>query len=404
MAEYGTKTGLALALDDWRVLVNDDWRSLAIALYMVLVGYGVLVGIPVISTAWVTKLGFSEVEVGRVAGMDLGGLSAGAIVTAWIINHFNRRLLVLVGIAITVTANAMCLRYVDYDTVLWLRFFAGFGSGIYTAVAMAIFGSSIRPALAYNLMLFSFAFSQALEMRILPNLSMNGIYWVFIGCFLFTLPFLGWIQSYLTNDTEEINDLQPSKARYGIYIPWICLIAIFMTYINIGAYWTYIELAALDDNTNPELVSEVLVWASLCSLLGCLFATLLSNRFGLLRPLLIALFTMATGVGMLAFGINEPQFITSVFTFNLLWIFTDVYQMGSLANFDNKGHYAAYLPAAQGLGQIVGPNIAASLLAANLGYQSIFVMCWCAVMTAMLIYWILHRYLRAQYPSIADAS
>jgi len=81
------KTGLALAFDDWKVLINDDWRSLAIALYMVLVGYGVLVGIPVISTAWVTKLGFTEVEVGRVAGMDLGGLSAGAVVAAWAITH-----------------------------------------------------------------------------------------------------------------------------------------------------------------------------------------------------------------------------------------------------------------------------------------------------------------------------
>ena len=56
-----TKSGLALAIDDWSVLINDDWRSLTIALYMVLVGYGVLVGIPVISTAWVTKLGFTEV-------------------------------------------------------------------------------------------------------------------------------------------------------------------------------------------------------------------------------------------------------------------------------------------------------------------------------------------------------
>ena len=400
-----TKTGLALALEDWRILINDDWRSLAVALYMVLIGYGVLVGIPVISTAWVTKLGFTEVEVGRVAGMDLGGLSAGAIVTAWIINRVNRRILVFIGIIIAVVANGMCLKYVDYDTVLWLRFLAGFGSGMYTAVAVAIFGMSIRPALAYNLMLFSFAFSQALEMRILPQLSMNGIYWVFIGCFLATIPFLKWIKSYpKTRAVEERSDTNNSNARYALFLPWVCLFAIFLTYINIGAYWTYIELAALDSNTNPNLVSEVLVWASLCSLLGCLIATLLSNRFGLLRPLLIALFTMAMGVGMLAFGINEPRFLMSVFTFNLLWIFTDVYQMGSLANFDNGGHYAAYLPAAQGLGQIVGPNLAASLLGLSLGYQSVFIMCWCAAMMAMLIYWILYRYLRKQHPSIADAS
>ena len=399
------KTGIALALDDWRALINDDWRGLTIALYMVLVGYGVLVGIPVISTAWVTKLGFTEVEVGRVAGMDLGGLSAGAIVAAWVINHMNRRLIVFIGIFLAALANGLCLKYVDYDTVLWLRFLAGFGSGMYTAVAMAVFGTSIRPALAYNLMLFSFAFSQALEMRILPQLSMNGIYWVFIVCFLLTLPFLGWIKSYpkpRSQDTESITTNKNNSSKP--LLAWVCLFAIFLTYINIGAYWTYIELAALDSNTNPELVSEVLVWASLCSLLGCLIATLLSNRFGLLRPLLIALFTMATGVGMLAFGINEPKFLMSVFTFNLLWIFTDVYQMGSLANFDHGGNYAAYLPAAQGLGQIVGPNIAASLLAINLGYSSVFVMCWSAAMLAMLIYWILYRYLRNRYPSIADAS
>jgi len=399
------KTGIALALDDWRALINDDWRGLTIALYMVLVGYGVLVGIPVISTAWVTKLGFTEVEVGRVAGMDLGGLSAGAIVAAWVINRMNRRLIVFLGIFLAALANGLCLKYVDYDTVLWLRFLAGFGSGMYTAVAMAVFGTSIRPALAYNLMLFSFAFSQALEMRILPQLSMNGIYWVFIVCFLLTLPFLGWIKSYpkpRTQDTESMTTNKNNSSKP--LLAWVCLFAIFLTYINIGAYWTYIELAALDSNTNPELVSEVLVWASLCSLLGCLIATLLSNRFGLLRPLLIALFTMATGVGMLAFGINEPKFLMSVFTFNLLWIFTDVYQMGSLANFDHGGNYAAYLPAAQGLGQIVGPNIAASLLAINLGYSSVFIMCWTAAMSAMLIYWILYRYLRTRYPSIADAS
>ena len=399
------KTGIALALDDWRALINDDWRGLTIALYMVLVGYGVLVGIPVISTAWVTKLGFTEVEVGRVAGMDLGGLSAGAIVAAWVINHMNRRLIVFIGIFLAALANGLCLKYVDYETVLWLRFLAGFGSGMYTAVAMAVFGTSIRPALAYNLMLFSFAFSQALEMRILPQLSMNGIYWVFIVCFLLTLPFLGWIKSYpkprsMETKPETTNKNNSSKPL----LAWVCLFAIFLTYINIGAYWTYIELAALDGNTDPELVGEVLVWASLCSLLGCLIATLLSNRFGLLRPLLIALFTMATGVGMLAFGINEPKFLMSVFTFNLLWIFTDVYQMGSLANFDDGGRYSAYLPASQGLGQIVGPNIAASLLAINFGYSSVFIMCWTAAMSAMLIYWLLYRYLRTRYPSIADAS
>jgi len=399
------KKGIALALEDWKILFEDDWKSLIIALYMVLVGYGVLVGIPVISTAWVTKLGFTEVEVGRVAGMDLGGLAAGSVFTAWIIQKVNRRILVFFGIIIAVAANALCIRYVDYETVLYLRFISGFGSGIYTSVAVAVFGMSIRPALAYNLMLFSFAFSQALEMQVLPQLSMNGIYTAFIVCFLITIPFLGWLQSYPVTKNSDQTHAQPQRKNKKLsLVPWICLFAIFLTYINIGAYWTYIELAALDANTNADLVGSTLVWASFCSLLGCFIATLLSNRFGLIRPLLIALITMATGVGLLSFGITEPKFLMSVFTFNILWIFTDVYQMGSLANFDDGGRYSAYLPASQGLGQIVGPNLAASILSFNLGYESVFMMCWAAAMLAMVIYWLLHRYLRATDPELADAS
>jgi len=399
------KKGIALALEDWKILFQDDWKSLIIALYMVLVGYGVLVGIPVISTAWVTKLGFTEVEVGRVAGMDLGGLAAGSVFTAWIIQKVNRRILVFFGIIIAVAANALCIRYVDYETVLYLRFISGFGSGVYTSVAVAVFGMSIRPALAYNLMLFSFAFSQALEMQVLPQLSMNGIYTAFIVCFLITIPFLGWLQSYpVSKDSDQTHPQPQRKNKKLSLVPWVCLFAIFLTYINIGAYWTYIELAALDANTNADLVGSTLVWASFCSLLGCFIATLLSNRFGLIRPLLIALITMATGVGLLSFGITEPKFLMSVFTFNLLWIFTDVYQMGSLANFDDGGRYSAYLPASQGLGQIVGPNLAASILSFNLGYESVFMMCWAAAMLAMVIYWLLHRYLKATDPELADAS
>ena len=399
------KKGIALALEDWKILFEDDWKSLIIALYMVLVGYGVLVGIPVISTAWVTKLGFTEVEVGRVAGMDLGGLAAGSVFTAWIIQKVNRRILVFFGIVIAVAANALCIRYVDYETVLYLRFMSGFGSGIYTSVAVAVFGMSIRPALAYNLMLFSFAFSQALEMQVLPQLSMNGIYMAFIVCFLITIPFLGWLQSYPVSRNSDQDQIQEQRIDKKLsLVPWVCLFAIFLTYINIGAYWTYIELAALDANTNADLVGSTLVWASFCSLLGCFIATLLSNRFGLIRPLLIALITMATGVGLLSFGITEPKFLMSVYTFNLLWIFTDVYQMGSLANFDHGGRYSAYLPASQGLGQIVGPNLAASILSLNLGYETVFMMCWAAAMLAMVIYWLLHRYLRATQPELADAS
>ena len=383
----------------------DSWKSIVISLYMTLIGYGVLVGIPVISTAWVTLLGFTEVEVGRVAGADLGGLSIGAVVTAMLIGKVNRRLLVLIGLSLAVVANGLCISVVDYDQVLWLRLLSGIGSGIYTAVAVSSLGASSKPALAYNAMLFAFAFSQALEMHFLPLLSMSGIYTTFIVCFLLTIPFISWIPAHAPTEVAEVVAADSLAAQsVPKFVPWLCLAAMVITYINIGAYWTYIELAAASDQADPEWVGQVLTWSSLCSLVGCLFATILSSRYGLLRPLLVTLVTMAVIVGMLANGITDKNILISVLSFNFLWIFIDVYQMSTIANVDKTGRFAALMPGAQGLGQIIGPNLAASILGLNLGYSGVFIMCAGAAIMAMLLYAFMYLRFRRTIPAFAYAT
>ena len=383
----------------------DSWKSIVISLYMTLIGYGVLVGIPVISTAWVTLLGFSEVEVGRVAGADLGGLSLGAVVTAMLIGKVNRRLLVLIGLSLAVVANGLCISVVDYDQVLWLRLLSGIGSGIYTAVAVSSLGASSKPARAYNAMLFAFAFSQALEMHFLPLLSMAGIYTTFIVCFLLTIPFISWIPAHAPTEVVEVVAADSLAAQsVPKFVPWLCLAAMVITYINIGAYWTYIELAAASDQADPEWVGQVLTWSSFCSLIGCLFATILSSRYGLLRPLLVTLVTMAVIVGMLANGITDKNILISVLSFNFLWIFIDVYQMSTIANVDKTGRFAALMPGAQGLGQIIGPNLAASILGLNLGYSGVFIMCAGAAIVAMLLYAFMYLRFRRTIPVFAYAT
>jgi predicted MFS family arabinose efflux permease len=389
--------------------VFDGWRSLSIALYMSLAGYAVLVGVPVISTAWVDLLGFTEEQVGRVAGADLGGLSLGAVLASLVMGRLNRRLLTLVGVVIVVVSNGLCLVFFDYETVLWLRVGAGIGSGIYTAVGVATLGASSRPAFAFNLMLFAFAFTQAGEMWLLPKLSMNGIYLAFIATYIVGLAFMHWLPPRPVEPGPEVevdvaeNDGGHHSQRVHVpaYIPWLVLLAIFFTYINIGAYWTYIELAALDAGTDEDFVGGLLIWTSLFSLVGCAVATVISNRWGLARPLLVALFTMTLIVGMLAWGITDAKLLLSMFSFNLLWIFVDVYQMSTVANVDHAGTFASLMPGAQGLGQIVGPNLAASILGWGMGYNGVFLMCAATALAGFLVYGGMYLLLRKKIPALA---
>jgi hypothetical protein len=62
------------------------------------------------------------------------------------------------------------------------------------------------------------------------------------------------------------------------------------------------------------------------------------------------------------------------------------------------------MPAAQGLGQIIGPNLAASVLAMGLGYRGVFYLCAAASLTGFAIYLFMYLRLRRQIPALADAS
>lgn len=376
---------------------------------MTLVGYGVLVGIPVISTAWVGLLGFSEEQVGRVVGADLGGLAAGAIVTAFFIKRFNRRWIAFFGILIAIVANGACMIFQDYHVVWLLRLISGFGGGIYTAVAVATLGGGTHPARSYTLMMLAFAFSQALEMHLLPKLPMNGIYLVFILFFLSTVPFLSWIPKHpvvhrkdpdSSTGTLHNERFHPSRKSASRFLPWLCMVAIFLTYINIGAYWTYIELAALQQGIAESWIVPLLTWVSLGSIAGCLVAMVISDRFGISKPLLFSLVGMALIVGLLGIEINHTSLIISLSMFNLLWIFIDVYQMSTIAVIDRTGTFASLLPASQGLGNIVGPNIAASMLGSGSAYHQVFLMCMMAVSLGFFFYLMMYLSLRKKIPEL----
>ncbi len=78
------------------------------------------------------SLGFTEIQVGRVAGNDLAGLAIGAVIAALFIAKVDRRLMVVIAAAIAIGANILCIYYQSYEATFWLRLVAGIGAGIYT--------------------------------------------------------------------------------------------------------------------------------------------------------------------------------------------------------------------------------------------------------------------------------
>ena len=396
---------------DRAAIVFDDWRRVSFAVFMALVGYSVMVTVPVLSTALVQSLSFTEEQVGRVWGNDMLGFSIGAIISALSVARVNRRHLVIGGIVLTIGANAACMSIVDYEPMMWLRFAAGIGSGIFTGTAVATLGGTTNPVRAFNILLLGFSFSAAGELHLFPQLSLNGIYWFLIGTAAVCGLFLRWLPSRPLNSEEkqlqhELED-HSEDWRVPVILPVFCLVAVCFTYINIGGYFTYIELAALDAGIAPEFVTPLLTWASFWALAGCLLA-LLCARFGLFTPLFVALLSMAALVGMLAAGISNINLTISVFAFLALWTFVDIFQSSMMGYMDRSGSLVALLPSVQGFGQFVGPNIAASIIGAGLGYSTMFLVSGSMALIAMAIYvgifFYMHTRKSAQIAAVTEAA
>jgi len=396
---------------DRAAIVFDHWRTISFAVFMALVGYSVMVTVPVLSTALVQTLSFTEEQVGRVWGNDMLGFSLGAIVSALSVSRVNRRHLVMAGIVLTIGANAACMYIVDYEPMMWLRFAAGIGSGIFTGTAVATLGGTTKPVRAFNILLLGFSFSAAGELHLFPQLSLNGIYWFLIGTAAVCGLFLRWLPSRpLSNEEKQVQHALEDHSedwRVPVILPIFCLVAVCFTYINIGGYFTYIELASLDAGISPDYVTPLLTWASFWALAGCLLA-LLCARFGLFRPLFVALLSMAVLVGMLSTGINTTNLTISVFAFLALWTFVDVFQSSMMGYMDRSGSLVALLPSVQGFGQFVGPNIAASIIGAGLGYGTMFLVSGSMALVAMVIYggifFYMHRRKSAMVEAVTEAA
>jgi len=368
---------------------------------MALVGYTVMVSVPVLSTALVDMAGFTEEQVGRVWGADLGGLSLGAILSAVLVARINRRYLVIAGVVLSIVANLACIVFVEYEQVMWLRALAGIGSGIFTAVAVVTLGGTTKPVFAFNLLLLGFAFSTALELHFLPKLSMSEIYLFFVVLSAVCALFVHWIPTRPLNAEElalqeeaagEVEDWHVPKI-----VPVICLVAVCFTYINIGGYYTYIELAALADGVDRGWIGPVLTWSSIFAIVGCVIAYFCA-RFGLFKPLWVSLLAMTVIVMMLSSGVNSVNVVVSLFGFMTLWTFVDVFQSAMVSHMDRSGSLVALMPSVQGFGQFIGPNISASILGAGLGYSTMFMVSGSMTLVAMVLYIGIYIYMHKRQP------
>ena len=234
----------------------DDWRSLTIGIYMALTGYALMVGLPVISSSWVNNLGFTEVQVGYVTSADLFGLAIGAVVSFFVVARYDRRLLTVIAASVAIAANLLCVFFQSYEITLLLRLAAGTGAGLYTGIAVATIGGHSRDPRSRSASSCSRLRSRrAAELNFLPYPLDRGNVRRIRRCTFVDRPAVHRLAAAAARRKHAARRGRrrgagrraPCRATSTCrrYVPWLVLAAVVFTYISIGAYWTYIELATV---------------------------------------------------------------------------------------------------------------------------------------------------------------
>lgn len=405
----------APSLDKPMLTKFDQPKVIAAAIIISIVGNAVFIGMPMLVGAMAESLGFNEQQLGWLASADLFGIFVASIATSWLLNRINRQRLALFGITLAIITNYLSTTITNFEPLVGVRVLSGIGGGICYALGVATLAGSHHTGRNYSILLFALVAVNAIELYSFPTISdrwgVNGIFLFFCAAFALVTAFVQWLPAHgleqsTTNHSEASEQAPPPSAltRLPRWIPWLCLTAVAAVYINVGAFWAFIERAGVDANLSDNFIANTLALGTLFTLSGCVVATWLSNRFGQSKPLLWALIIMTGLLLGLALDINPISYVIGATLFNFMWLFIDVFQLGTLGNIDHSGRYAALVPAAQGFTQSIAPAIAGYLLVNGLEYSGVMLLCAFGTSLGWVCYRIVYRELRRATPDIADAN
>ncbi len=375
-------------------------------------GTGVAMGLPLLVGSMAESLGFSDQQLGWLASSDMGGLFVGSVLTSLFVTRINRRFLAAAGLFLVIMSNYFSTQSPDLLPLMLSRLFAGIGAGLCYSTCTASLAGSHNSARTFSILLFVLVVMNAFIFYIFPIIDgkwgVNGLFMFYLLEAVPILLILPLLPRYCAEETDEVELVsETGSSAIHLHIPEIlprlCLAAVFSFYILVGAYWAFIERAGVAVNISTEFISGTLTWGQVFSISGTVLAVWLARRFGQSKPLLLALMIMVVTMLILAGRVDKITFVFSVFSFSFFWIFIDVFQLGTLSNIDHSGHYAALVPACQGVAQAIAPTLAGMLLSYQLGYSAVMLMCALAAAVALFIYIYVYRELLQVAPDIADA-
>lgn len=323
--------------------------------------------LPTMVGALVDYAGFTESAAGWVAAAGGAGSALAAIAIGLRIRHLDPRTLAFAGMLVMAIFDAasMLVHELPVWLFLALRGISGLGGAAAYAAVMASYAAMPVPERGYGVfMVFQFALS-ALGLYVLPlALPSIGATGMYLGLSVGAL--IGLTQ------TRPVLTRTPGAENSSIELHMILKPAAILVMLAIGLFetannmhFTFAERIGVNFGLAHHRVGEILGVATLLGMPAAFAVVWLGDRFGELRPILVALAIATTGLVLLVEVSGTAIYVIAMCALSIAWAFGLPYFQAFEARLDPGGSVVVTGGFFTSAGAALGPALAAIFVAPN---------------------------------------
>ena len=362
----------------------ESGRFLTAVIITGLLGIASFLVLPSLVLGFVTDLGFSELQIGRISTFQLIGLGLGSVASVVLLKYLHWRNLSVFGLTLLLVSDFACTLTGDFTPLLVLRFISGFAGGV--CVSFAAYGLGLTVDTDRNFGWFmtvqvgfaiiaSFSFPSVLDLA-----GLDGIFYVLC---LLELVSIVLVSRFMPAVRRGSASREQGNDRFRWTMCVLVMFGLLFFFTAIGVFWTYIAPIGLDAGLSKQQTGNVVSVALFGALLGAYAAAALNIKVGRVLPLTLSLALQLVALLLLYQGLDYLMFCFAAALFGFGWYMYVPYQFALLAGFDRDGRPMLLLNAVAGLGSGLGPAIAAYMLAD--GYSLLYILC--ALFLALSLAW-----------------
>ncbi|MCF8068895.1 MAG: MFS transporter [Desulfobacterales bacterium] len=357
------------------------------AILILIAGNAVFAGLPMILGVLIDVYGYTEQHAGWIASSSLGGSCVAGFLVMILASKVNRKKTMFVGLVMMLLGNLLAAWTTDLIPALLVWFFAGIGKGFCFALGMVIIAGTSNTPRNFGFQYFAIVLFIGLELFFIPTITdawgYSGIFYVFSAIGLICIPFVTFIPEKYKQSEEEKKQIEGKSYTLPAILG---LAAVLIFYAGIGAFWAYIEVIGGNIGLSYEAIGNYLTIGNFLSLTSCLVASWIGDRLGMYRPLTFVLIANTIILSVMGFSMTTFAYIIGIMLFFMFWNVTDIFQAGTISNYDQSGRYTALIPAVMGIGLTIGPAVASFVVIGENGSSTVLYLCAGTCLATFAIY------------------